>query len=137
MNNLIHFPIFILVSLLAFVALMQFALRHRAGSLHWKRLSGVAGVVVVGGMLFAKFGANLGVPWWIYYGVPALLALVLPPVTFGMNRRETAIYVLTTFGVSPLIHTFFSFFLGWKEYMPFLAIPYAGELLCQLVKGCA
>jgi hypothetical protein len=31
--------------------------------------------------------------------------------------------------VAPVIHVLFSFFLGWKEYMPFIPVPYLGELI--------
>lgn len=129
MTASIHFPIFILVSLLAFVGLLKFILKRRSSDLSFTRVSAIAAVVVVGGMLFAKFGANFGLPWWIYYGVPALMNLFLPPAAFGMSGRESTRYVLLAFLVAPLIHAVFSFFLGWKEYMPFIPIPSIGELL--------
>jgi hypothetical protein len=39
----------------------------------------VAFVVVVVGMVFAKFGATAGLPWPLYYGLPAAVTLFLPP----------------------------------------------------------
>jgi hypothetical protein len=129
MTAWIHFPIFILVSLLAFVSLLKFILRHRATDPSWARVSVAAVIVVIGGMLFAKFGANFGLPWWIYYGAPVLLTLALPPIAFAMNRKESVAYIELAFLVSPLIHAVFSFFFGWKEYMPFIPVPSMWELL--------
>jgi len=37
-------------------------------------------------------------------------------------------YLVMAFLSSPLIHVVFSFFLGWKEYMPFINIPAMWEL---------
>lgn len=89
----------------------------------------VAGIVVVGGMIFAKYGNNTGLPWWIYYTVPALLTLLLPPIAFRMKGTETLLYLVLAFLSSPVIHVFFSLILGWKEYMPFIPVPSIRELL--------
>lgn len=129
MTAWIHFPIFILVSLLAFVGLLKLVLRNRAASPSLTRVSTAAVVVVIGGMVFAKFGANFGLPWWIYYGVPVLVTLFLPPIAFEMHGKEATHYVLLAFLVSPLIHAVFSFFFGWKEYMPFIPVPSVWDLL--------
>ena len=44
-------------------------------------------------MIFAKVGAGMGLPWWIYYGVPAFLTWVLPPVIVQTRFRETTEYL--------------------------------------------
>lgn len=129
MTASIHFTIFIFVSLLAFVGLLKFILRRRPLGPTFARVSAVAAIVVIAGMLFAKFGANSGLPWWIYYGVPALMNLFLPPVAFRMSGTESTRYVFLAFLVAPLIHVVFSFFFGWKEYMPFIPVPTVWELL--------
>lgn len=85
-------------------------------------------VVVVFGMLFGKYGAQLGLKWWIYYPIPMLLTVLLPPFILKMNANKTVLYLVLSFLSAPLIHAFFSFFLGWTEYMPFWDIPYIGEL---------
>jgi len=79
--------------------------------------------VVPGGMLFARYGAQYGLPWWIYYTVPMLLTVLVPPVAFSMTRHETLRYFFLAFLSAPAIHVLFSFFLGWTEYMPFLQVP--------------
>ncbi|BCT92496.1 hypothetical protein LYSHEL_15200 [Lysobacter helvus] len=125
----LRFWCFVLVSLVVFVAILRFVTRHRAHPLHLKPVVGVAAIVVVGGMMFAKFGNNSGLPWWIYYTVPALATLLLPPFAFKFSRRELAWYLVLAFLSSPAIHAVFSFVLGWHEYMPFLPVPYWRDVL--------
>lgn len=89
----------------------------------------VSAVVVVGGMLFAKVAANSGLPTWVYYGIPAVTTVFLPPVVFGMRRGEVAAYICAAGLMPAVIHVSFSFILGWKEYLPFWAVPSLRELL--------
>ena len=81
------------------------------------------GTITFQGFGPAKFGATAGLPWPVYYGVPAAATLALPPLAFRMQRSEFAWYVLLAFASSPAIHAVFSFFVGWHEYMPFWPIP--------------
>ena len=89
----------------------------------------VSVIVVVAGMAFGKYGATGGLPWWIYYPVPALVTVFLPPVVFRLGARGTVLYLALALLSAPLIHVLFSFFLGWDEYMPFLPIPSLASLL--------
>ena len=118
-----HFLAFIALSLVVFVALLTWVLRSRAIPPDRGRVAVVTFVVVVVGMCFAKFGANLGLHWALYYGLPALVTLLLPPIAFRMHRGELVSYIVLAFASSPAIHAFFSFFVGWHEYMPFWHIP--------------
>lgn len=118
-----RFPIFILVSLIVFYAILYVVMRPRARRPTAVAVFGVAAVVVVGGMLFAKLGNNAGWPWWIYYTVPALATWVLPPVVFRFTRTELLQYLVLAFLASPAIHYTFSFLFGWHDYMPFLEQP--------------
>jgi hypothetical protein len=129
MASVWRFPIFILVSLITFVGLLFAVLRHRSpppasASVFW-----VTSVVVVGGMLFARMGTTVGLPPWLYYGVPAVVTWVLPPLVFRMTGIEVATYLPLAVLVAPIIHVVFSFFLGWKEYMPFIPVPSLWELI--------
>lgn len=45
-----------------------------------------------------------------------------------MSGREFARSVPLALLVAPAIHVFFSLFLGWKEYIPFLPVPSLREL---------
>lgn len=74
------------------------------------------------GMLFGKYGANWGLKWWIYYTIPMLMNVLLPPVILQMNKGRTFLYLLLSAFSAPLIHMFFSVGFGWTEYMPFWKI---------------
>src|SRR6478735_10857704 len=119
----LRFWIFVFVSLLAFIAILRFTTRHRTQHPRRATVLAVAAIVVVGGMAFAKYGNNIGLPWWIYYTVPALATLLLPPIVFRLRGGELAWYLVLAFLSSPVIHVAFSFLLGWKEYMPFIPVP--------------
>ena len=125
----VRFSVFVAVSLVAFIAILYFVTRHRTQRPQNLTVLAVAGLVVVGGMLFAKFGANVGFPWWIYYTVPALATLVVPPVAFKFSRKELAQYLVLAFLSSPVIHVAFSFFFDWHEYMPFIPVPSLASLI--------
>jgi hypothetical protein len=92
-----------------------------------KQISILALIVVVFGMLFGKYGATYGLPWWLYYPVPMLATVILPPVVLKLKTQKTIIYLILSFLSAPFIHAIFSFFLGWTEYMPFWKIPFIGD----------
>lgn len=117
------------VSLAVFSALLAWVLRRRATRPAARSVAWVAAVVVVAGMLFARYAANRGITPAIYYGVPAVLTFVLPPLVFRMHRRETSEYVLLAMASSPAIHMVFSLVIGWHEYLPFWYVPSIAELL--------
>lgn len=123
MSGNARFAVLVIVSLVVFVGVLRLALGGRRLLTKGRTLGWIALVVVGGGMLFGRFGAQLGLPWWIYYPVPALLTLLLPPVALRMSARQVARYLVLAALMAPAIHVAFSFALGWKEYMPFLAIP--------------
>ena len=118
-----HFPVMIAAALVEFVLLLLLVLgravfRRRTRAV----VSVVSLIVVVAGMLFGKYGLLLGLPWWLYYPVPALMQ--------SCCRRWCSCPVSRPGGVlGPLIHVLFSFFLGWGEYMPFLPVPGLAGLL--------
>lgn len=119
----LHFVVFIAISLTVFFGILRWVLRARSAQPSTALVGGIAFVVVVVGMLFAKFGANVGLPWPVYYGVPALITLGLPPLAFRMRRAEALWYLALAYVSSPAIHVFFSLFVGWPEYLPFWHIP--------------
>ena len=119
-----RFPAFMVVSLLLFLGVLRVSTRRRNLRPAWKQVSWVAGVVVIGGMVFAKVGQNAGIPWWICYGVPAGLTLILPPLILRFTGGELVAYLTLAFLSPVAIHAMFSMFLGWHEYLPFIRIPY-------------
>ena len=124
-----RFWVLALVSLLVFLAILRFVLRGRASRPRHAAVLGTAALVVVGGMLFAKYGNNAGFPWWIYYSLPALATLVVPPTVLGFSAKELGQYLVLAFLSSPAIHVAFSFLLGWHEYMPFISVPSLHDVL--------
>ena len=129
MEAWIRFATFIIASYFVFGAILYFVLRRRHHAPRLARILGIGLVVIVGGMVFAKFGQNTGWPWWIYYTLPMLLTVLLPPLYFKMSRREVPEYLLLSFLSAPVVHLFFSFFVGWKDYLPFLEVPSLWELV--------
>ena len=118
-NTVWHFPIMMLASFIFFFIILRIVLRRQ--EFFEKKLSIflLSILVIIVGMLIGKFGANWGLKWWIYYPVPMLMNVFLPPVVLKMNTRKTILYLLLSFLSAPLIHLFFSYFFGWTEYMPF------------------
>jgi hypothetical protein len=56
-------------------------------------------------------------------------ALAWQSFRFGMHRGEMAAYLCAAALIPTVIHVAFILFLGWKEYLPFWAVPSLGELL--------
>jgi uncharacterized membrane protein len=125
----LHFPVFVVASLVVFIAILLFVTRKRAVRPPIAAVLGTAAIVVIGGMVFAKLGHTAGWPWWIYYTAPALATLVVPPVVLRFSPGELWRYLFLAALSSPLIHVLFSFFLGWHEYMPFIRVPSLHEIL--------
>jgi hypothetical protein len=124
-----RFPVMVAASLLEFVLLLRLVLGRVDFRQRTAAVATVSLIVVVAGMLFGKYGLLLGLPWWIYYPVPALTTVVMPPLVFRMTWKRTAAYLVLAAMSAPLIHAVFSFFLGWHEYMPFLPVPSLASLL--------
>ena len=57
-----RFSVFIAVSLITFIAILYFVTRHRTQRPRTLMVMAVAGIVVVGGIVFAKLGNNAGLP---------------------------------------------------------------------------
>lgn len=129
MNTDWHFPVMIAASLLIFFLIVKIVLPKKQFKVKRKAIFLLSLIVVVFGMLFGKYGATYGLPWWIYYPVPMLVTVLLPPIVLKLNKVKTVLYLFLSFLSAPFIHAFFSFFLGWTEYMPFLKIPFIGNLV--------
>lgn len=119
----LHFLVFIAVTMAVFLGILGWVLRARTVQPSWGLTVGVSFTVVVVGMCFAKFGANAGLAWPVYYSLPAATTMALPPLALRMRRSEVLWYLALAFVSSPAIHAFFSLFVGWHEYLPFWPIP--------------
>ena len=129
--NTIDIDIFLInmfVALIVFIRLLFISLRGRSQRPVFRILI-LALIVVVCGMSFARITYGMGVPWSIFYGLPALTTFVLPPLVLRMSIREILLYVPLAIVMSPVIHIFFSFFFGWHDYMPLFYVPWWHELI--------
>jgi hypothetical protein len=125
-----HFPVMIAASLALFIGLLRLVLGREQFDRRRLAVLVVSAIVVVLGMLFGKYGATaFGLPWWIYYPVPALVTIALPPLVFRLGWKRTLAYLLLSALSAPIIHVLFAFFLGWDEYMPFIPVPSLASLL--------
>lgn len=120
----VKFLILMAVSAIVFVIVVRVALRRRRTRPSWARLGTLALIICAGGMTFARFGAQTGLPWTVYYTFPALATIAAPPLFLAMTWRETRGYIVLSALSAPAIHAAFSFLFGWTEYMPFLRVPY-------------
>lgn len=124
-----HFPIMIFASFILFYFVIWTVLGTQKFRQNFRSIFLLSFLCVVIGMLFGKYGANWGLKWWIYYPVPMLMNVFLPPTILKMNTKRTVTYLVLSFLSAPFIHAFFSFFFNWTEYMPFWKIPYIGTLI--------
>ncbi len=123
----IQFPVLMAASYVVFVSLLRLVLRNRER--FPLRVVLILGLVCVcAGMTLAKYGATVGLPWWIYYSIPMLITVFLPPIALRMHKGKAAAYLILSFLAAPVIHAAFSFFLGWKSHMPFIKVPSYWEL---------
>jgi hypothetical protein len=136
MPDIVRFLIFMAAAFLLFLAVLSLVTRKRTARPGVTLLLALATIVVVAGMIFARY-AHLWfptLPWQIYYGLPALITLVLAPLALRMSRTEIAQYVPMAFLMAPLIHLVFSLLVGWHDYMPYpVYIPSVAELLARKI----
>lgn len=123
-NTAWHFPFMVAASFLIFFLVIRLVVARQAFVIQFRKIFLLSVLVIIMGMLFGKYGQNLGLPWWVYYPVPMLMNVLLPPLVLKMNRKQTILYLVLSFLSAPFIHAFFSFFFNWTEYMPFWKIPY-------------
>lgn len=123
MQTFWHFPIMIVASVFVFLLIVRVVIGKTMYRQRWKTIFGLAFICVVLGMLFGKYGANWGLPWWIYYPLPLLVNSFLPVWMLPLKGWKIVQYLVLSFTAAPFIHAAFSFFLGWNEYMPFWNIP--------------
>ena len=132
MNTNWHFPVMIFASLLVFFLILRIILTKEEFKTKRLQIALLSLIVIVLGMLFGKYGATYGLPWWIYYPIPMLITVLLPPIALKLNLKKTIYYLVLSFLSAPFIHLFFSFFFGWTEYMPFSGKSLMLQILINL-----
>lgn len=123
-TSVAHIPWYMAASTLVLIgAIYAASAGRRSPAVSFWRAALLASAISVCGILLGKFGENFGLPWQIYYTVPALATIVLPPLVFRFSLWRTLLYLLLAFAAAPLVHAAFFYGLGWDEYMPFLRLP--------------
>ncbi len=128
MNTEWHFPVMIFASMIIFFIIIRIVLSKEEFSQRFMSIIFLSILVVIIGMLFGKYGAKWGFKWWVYYPIPMLMTVILPPFVLKLNTKKMILYLVLSFLSAPFIHTVFSFFIGWTEYMPFWKIPYIKDI---------
>jgi hypothetical protein len=128
MNPIAIFLINMVVALTVFVWVLLFSIRKRPKR-PILRIALLSLIAVVGGMTFARITFGKELPWWIFYGIPAFVTFILPPIVLRMTGREILVYLPTAILMSPAIHIFFSFFFNWHDFMPLFYIPWWHDLI--------
>lgn len=117
-------PVYILASTIVLAGVIRLAASVRGGRPPgWAPALVAALAISAIGILFAKYGANFGLPWQVYYTAPMLATVLIPPLLFRLSVWRALLYVLMAFVTAPLIHAVFFYALGWGDYMPFLRLP--------------
>jgi hypothetical protein len=117
-------PIYVAASAIVLTLVIALVVSFRAARRPpWIKAFATAAVISLAGIVFAKYGAVSGLPWQVYYTVPALVTVCLPPFLFHMQLVRAGVYALLAFATAPLIHAAFFYGLGWPDYMPFLHLP--------------
>jgi hypothetical protein len=124
----IRFYSMMAASLVVVGAALAWTLRRREGGLPWPRIAVVAAAIVIGGMFWGRIGADRGLPWTLCLLPPMAATLLVPPLAFRMTARETATWILLAALSGSVVHVLFSFFLGWKEFMPIWDVPSLREV---------
>lgn len=80
-------------------------------------------LTVYGSLLISRYGNFLKLPVYLYYILPALLTVFLPPLSLKMKSDQVLKYLGYSILAFPIIHILFSFLLGWSELLPFIKVP--------------
>lgn len=128
MNVIYVFLVYMFVAMVVYFGILRISVRKRQ-PMPYVMLILLAVLVTAAGMIFARVTYGKEMPWWIFYGIPVVLIFILPPVILRMNRNEFLSFAPLALLGGPVIHIFFSFFLGWHEYMPLFYVPSLSELL--------
>ncbi|HBR02841.1 MAG TPA: hypothetical protein DD738_09530 [Ruminiclostridium sp.] len=80
-------------------------------------------ITVYGSLLISRYGNFLKLPVYLYYILPALLTVFLPPLSLKMKSDQVLKYLGYSILALPIIHILFSFLLGWGELLPFIKVP--------------
>jgi hypothetical protein len=122
-DSTLHMVCYMIASTLVLAALIWGITRTRAwGHAPLGHALKVAVLISVIGILVGKYGANYGLPWYVYYTAPLLATVLVPPLIYHLGLLRGLIYMVLAFLAAPAIHFVFVKLVGWTDYMPFLKV---------------
>lgn len=86
-HSLGNFLVYMLVAVIVFISVLAFVIRTRSQRSTIKILF-LALICTVGGMIFARLTYGKEIPWYVFFGVPAVFTYILPPIVLRMTTRE-------------------------------------------------
>ena len=107
MDQSFQFIVMAAVTYLAFLCVIRIIMgsQYKAKSF----LINVIGMVTVyGSLLISRYGNFLKLPIYIYYIIPVLLTVFLPPLSLKMKSDQTLKYLGYSLLAVPVIHLLFS-----------------------------
>ncbi len=122
MDQAFRFLIMAAVTYMAFLCVIRLIIgsQYKAKSF----LINIIGMITVyGSLLISRYGNFLRLPPWLYYVLPLLLTVFLPPLSLKLKSDQTLKYLAFSILAVPVIHLCFSFLLGWGEFLPFIKVP--------------
>mgnify|MGYP000879884613 CR=1 FL=1 len=128
MDQSFRFLVIAAVTYLAFLSVIRLVLgsQYKAKSF----LINIIGILTVfGGLLIGKYGNFLKLPVYIYVALPVLLTVLIPPLALKMKSDQTLKYLAFSILAVPVVHIFFSFLVGWDDFLPFIKIPSLWNIL--------
>jgi len=122
-DSTLHIAVYIVASTLVLMAIIWGVTRLRAwGHAPFGHALMVAALVSITSILIGKYGANWGLPWYIYYAAPLAITLLVPPMVYHLDFLRGLVYAAIAFFSSPAIHFVFVKLVGWTDYAPFLKL---------------
>lgn len=128
MNGINKFLVYLIVAMAVYYVVLRITVGKRPDK-PYIMVAFLAVFVTAAGMIFARITYGKEMPWWIFYGIPVLFTYLLAPVLLRMSRKEFLLYTPLALLAGPVLHIFFSFLIGWHEYMPLFYIPSFSDLI--------
>lgn len=128
MDQAFRFLVMAAITYIAFLCVIRLVLGTQFKTRSF--LINIIGMITVyGSMLISRYGNFLKLPAYLYYALPLLITVFLPPLSLKMKSDQTLKYFAFSLITVPILHFCFSFLLGWGEFLPFIKIPSLWNIL--------
>ncbi|NLU53444.1 MAG: hypothetical protein GXX10_11360 [Clostridiaceae bacterium] len=122
MDYALRFLILAAVTYLTFLCTVRLAMgtQYKAKSFS---INIIGMIAVYGSFIILRYGELLKLPEYLCYAFPIILVAVLPPLALKMKSDQTIKYLVLAVLFLVLLHLCLSFFVGWRDILPFIKIP--------------